>query len=344
MALLFLDSFDHYSTAQGSRKWTTWDGSVVTGRTGNGVSAAPFGPEKTLEGVEYAELTAGSAYKTTAFANQVHRFKNDLVGLRFDVVHVGDGRLRFFYVPPSTTGPNVSTFVMNLNEWYYVESRSNVTIANTGGNNGTITYESELWINGDSVLTETFPTNITNYSDYVPGGVNHCKWARVSLVGPGGFGAIHDDVYVTDGERLGDVKIMVLYPNAAGDLTQWTPTGAANNWDTANEHPADDDTTYVSSPTAGQQDLYNLDNIGAGFSGTIKGAQALWLVKKDDMGAGVTAGLWKSGVTTDQGEDFYPSATNYLYDRQAERKSLFTGLDWTESEINALQLGIKRIV
>lgn len=343
MALVFLDSFDHYSTAQGSRKWTTWDGAISTGRTNNGVNVSPFGPSKTLDN-EYLVLTIGASYRTEAFSNAIYIFNNQLNGLSVSVEHVGDGRHRFVYAPGGS-GPNVSTHVMSVNEWYYIEFRCEVEIENTSGDNGKITFQPMLWFNGELVLSETFEVNITNYSTYVPSGVNHCKFSRITLRGPGGGSTgKFDDLYLTDDERLGDVKVYVLYPNAAGDSTEWTPTGAAANWDCTEEHPADDDTSYVSSPTAGQQDLYNLDNIGAGFTGTIKGAQALWLIKKDDMGAGIVAGLWKSAGTTEQGTDFYPSALNYLYVRQAERKSLFTGLDWTESEINALQLGIKRVV
>jgi hypothetical protein len=133
-----------------------------------------------------------------------------------------------------------------------------------------------------------------------------------------------------------------LYPNAAGDLSAWTPNGAGANYTKVMEHPADDDATYVSTPTVGAIDLYNLDDITPSFAGTIKGAQALWLVKKSDTGTGSIKGQWKSAGSTLEGLEFHPSAGVYLYDIQAERKSIFTAADWTQAEINALQIGMKR--
>jgi hypothetical protein len=264
------------------------------------------------------------------------RFFNPYVSIS----HLGDGRLRIRAVANGVTVyGDPSTFVMNSNQWYYFELQVTASAVDNGDGTSTVTFVCTARVNEDQILSDTI--NIT-----INASISDAKFATIRLGGPGGGNqASVDDLYVTDTEFLGDVQIAVLYPNAAGDLTQWTPL-AGNNWDNTEEHPAaDDDTTYNYSGTAAEIDLYNLDDIGGGFSGTIKGAQALWLVKKDDEGSGAVKGKWKHGVTTiTQGTNFYPSALEYLYNRQAERKSLFTAADWTQAEIDAMQLGIERTI
>jgi hypothetical protein len=343
MALLFCDSFDHYSSGQGSRKWTTYSGasSIVPGRTGNGITGGALDfPSKTFN-AEYSTLTMGVAYKTPAFANAPVKFGNAVYvspnDLHFQFGHVGDGRLKFIFQFGATAESPPTTWVMQTDRWYYIE----VKCALTGGPPAHIVASAR--INGAEVLAWDYTHSSGNAA---------LKWADASMSGVGGgYSSIMDDVYVTDGEFLGDVRIGVLYPNAAGDSAGWTPTPAGNNWQQVKEHPADDDATYVSTPTVSAKDLYHLDDIDPAFTGVIKGVQALWCVKKSDEGVGAVKGVWKSGATEIvqaaghnylAPDGFHPSATNYLYDIQTERKSLFTAADWTVAEINALQLGIIR--
>ncbi len=341
--LIFLDSFDHYSNAQASRKWTSWGSAgITTGRTGQGgLTKGGIGePGKTF-GAEYAQLTAGIAYKTPRFTNEILFFKNVRGPGPFALLqHVGDGRLSIKFMvkgSPDTSSP--STFVMNNNQFYYFELQASVSSVDNGDGTSTVSFSATARVNENQILSHS--ANIT-----ITGAYDDVKFAEIRLGGPGGGDqATVDDLYVTDTEFLGDVQIAVLYPDGAGDLTQWTPL-AGNNWENTKEHPAaDDDTTYNSSDTVAQVDLYHLDDIGGSFSGTIKGVQSLHLVKKDDEGSGAVKGKWKHGVTTiDQGTNFFPSALGYLYNRQAERVSLFTAANWTQAEIDAMQLGIERTI
>lgn len=336
-ALLFIDSFDHYSAAQGSRKWTTFPGgTIVSARTSNGLQGGTTEmPTKTFN-TEYSGLTMGVAYKTQSFANSIIKLINGPADVKVYLQHYGDGRLTIS--PEFGVVSSPSSFVMNTNQWYYFELQASLGTSIPAGLTATAR------VNGVTILT---------YS-YTYGWSAVRKFAGIGLDGPGGgANATVDDVYVTDTELLGDVRIGVLYPNAAGDSSAWTPNAAGANYTKVKEHPADDDTTYVSAATTTLKDLYNLDDIDPAFTGVIKGAQALWCVKKSDEGDAAVKGVWKSGTTEivqAAGHNYlapngyYPSATSYLYDIQTERKSLFTSSDWTKTEINGLQLGITRTV
>lgn len=339
--LLFIDSFDHYSAPQMSRKWTTQTtASIVPGRTGNGMQAGALNfPSKTLN-AEYTTMTMGVAYKTQGFANSIISLLNTVNNLDLRLEHVGDGRLRFHFGFNATgaTGPP-SIFVMSTERWYYFETQATVD----GGPPAHIVATAR--VNGVEIL---------NW-DYTHGsGQPGLKFNRILTEGPGGgFNCIIDDLYVTDTEFLGDIRIGVLYPNNVGDSSAWTPNGAGANYTKVMEHPADDNVTYVAAASTGLKDLYNLDDIDPAFVGVIKGVQALWCVVKSDEGDAAVKGLWKSSgteIVQASGHNFlppngyYPSATSYLYNIQTERKSLFTAADWTKTEINGLQLGITRTV
>ena len=340
MALIYLDSFDHYSTTQMARKWTTAGGNIVSGgRTGNCLEGASvFLPAKTLNS-QYAAMTMGMAYRTELFSNHLMQFKNVVNNVTAGIMHVGDGRLKMTWASDGvgTIESPPTVWVMHVLEWYYVEMSFEVTAASPP--HALVSAR----VNGVEVLA--WDATLTSG----PAGM---AFNQIQLIGPGGGSvARYDDLYVTDGEFLGDTRIGVLYPNAAGDSAAWTPAPAGNNWQRVEEHPADDDTSYVSAGSTGLKDLYNMDDIDPAFSGSIKGVQALWLVKKSDEGEGAVKGVWKSGgteITQASGHNylapygFHPSAADYLYDIQTERKSLFTASDWTAAEINGLQQGITR--
>jgi len=344
--LLFIDSFDHYSTAQTSRKWTVQNGATITsaGRTGNGmIGAALDFPSKTLD-QDYTTLTMGAAYNTQSFANAILYFRNVINDVQFSLFHVGDGRLRFRFqaLPgsPISALSAPSSYVINNNRWYYFEMQATLD----GGPPAHVVASAR--VNGVEFLTWDYT--------HASLGAAGMAFRYVTMEAPGGgLKATYDDLYVTDTEFLGDVRIGVLYPNAVGDSSAWTPNSAGANYTKVMEHPADDNVTYVAAASTGLKDLYNLDDIDPAFVGTIKGVQALWCVVKSDEGDAAVKGLWKSSgteIVQASGHNFlppngyYPSATSYLYNIQTERKSLFTAADWTKTEINALQLGITRTV
>ena len=347
MALIFIDSFDHYTEApytstpaQLNRKWTNAAGSSIdtTGiaRTGIGcLVGGGGGPLKTLPTM-IPSVTVGYAYKTQNCANSPIQFYTDPTQsnhVNIDVNHIGDGRL---WVKDSFYGyhSSPSSFIMNLNTWYYIEM--NLTIATPNAN-----YQ--VRINEETILSGSlgpFPSNITLID-------------MIAITFPGGgYGGYADDLYVTDGEFLGDVRIYPLYPRAAGDNSGWIPsTGGAANYTMVNEHLCDDLATIVTCDSAhvGTQDEYYLDMI-AGFTGTIKGAQANWMVAKNEAGDAAIQGIWRQNPGG-AGDILVPSPSQYFYPSgvaswrlltNAQRKNPWTGADWLPADINAMQLGIVR--
>jgi hypothetical protein len=313
MALIFCDSFEHYSGSQMARKWTTslpTFGSIGGGaRTGSQcLSVDGIGAQKTVIGGSgvsgcYPTITGGCAYQTQSFANAIITFNYVIPGFgntsQVALQHNGDGRV--YTLPNNHTTPAngaLSTFVMLTNTWYYCEFKVSIS--------GSV-MTCEARINEAVVLSDSF--TLTG-SPTAPG------WTSFSVGGPGGGNhCLIDDVYLTDGEYLGDVRVYALFPASDGDITQWVPSGGGSHYTMVKEHPAaDDSTTIVScdSSSVGNIDRYYLDTI-SGFSGTIKGTQACWLIEKSDAGDASVEGEYKSGGgTVIDTAAYHPSFTSWF--------------------------------
>jgi hypothetical protein len=337
--LLFCDSFDHYSTAQGGRKWTTFSGSVAiaAGRTGNGLSLGISGLGSTVaitfpQGAQ-SEVTAGFALNSSGKIIPL-TFGNAASGLSFTPSVLSDGRVTFTV----NTGPNQSTttpttWVMQSGIWYYIELQVTAT---AGGGNTTVTVTYTFKVNGAVQGTGNIGPVAWN-SAQNPANIS---WSYAQFAG--GVGSVVDDFYLTDNEFLGDVAIACLMPNGDGDSSQWTcSSGTAHNA-MLSEVPADDDTTYVydDGTTLNHIDLLNLQDI-TGTPG-IQGAQVVLTVKNDIAGNSTLQAMQKSGGTSTAGTSMSLSNNTYVCILDPRRKNPATSANYTASEINAIQIGVKR--
>jgi hypothetical protein len=351
--LLFCDSFDHYTAGDQRipagiyRKWTSAADLMrtVPGRTGMCLKDTASGRFlNVMKGLEVRQtmLTIGTAINWETF--------NGGGGVRFDGFTVaGTG---FSLSCQTLTNPTAdkgklaisysstlvkTAFILQLNRWYYLEFQVNMIVNQT---TRAVRYISSARLDGVEVLTSDF-TTANNVGDIGQ------AFSQFTVSGSGGL--MIDDLYLTDTEFLGDVHIAAIYPNAVGDLSGWTPNAAGDNYTKVKEPIADDLTTYVSTPTVGATDLYNFDPLDAAYTGVIKGVQANVCLTKTSPGSCAVKNQWKSGgVQVERPEAFHPSyaattARSWLFYLEQYRKSPFTGLDWGIAEINALQLGLRRV-
>lgn len=153
-----------------------------------------------------------------------------------------------------------------------------------------------------------------------------------------GLVSIADDWWVDLTTDLGDVHFPSIFPNAAGDVTDFTPVGAATVFDAINEHAPNDDTDYAQSSLAGDRFLTNMDDV------ILPGIYPVIGIKersrKTDTGdRTISVGL-KSGVT----EEFGPSrglGTEWASTMTYWNRNPATGNMFTQAELNAIQCGMK---
>lgn len=194
-------------------------------------------------------------------------------------------------------------------------------------------------------------TPVINYTGQTSGTTGDVT--QVGLHGPanGSGDLYYDDMWVCDAVDatatqgaanntfLGDMKIVSLYPTAAGTTTQFTPSVGAN-WSCVDEVPVNT-TDYVASPTVGNRDLYGLGDLPAG-AGNPKAIRVGVYAQKTDAGASsLKPAVRESGglVTAQAAQALTTSWAGYFGASLFRRPS--DNAAWSVADVNGLQAGVE---
>jgi len=333
--LRFIDSFDHYATADITKKWNAAPTATINsggGRYGgnairvNDVSTGYL--RKTLDA--QATWIVGFAIMPTAFptTNTAIFQLLDQGSTQVELRVYSDGTMALTRNGASLSG-GLSTLALRIGAWYFIEVK--VTIAAA-----VLANEVQVQVNGELVIDVTAGQQTKQTAN---ASANSIQLA--GLVPNTSF----DDVYICDGtglvntDFLGDCRIYTMLPNGAGDQTDFGVVGSANNWSAVDDETPDDDATYVYSQTAAQRDLYNLQNLSISGA-TIYGVQTVLDCRKDDAGARTVAATIKTGGTIYDGSAFSPGTTYQFYTETREVNP-FTAVAWTDTDLTSLQAGVK---
>jgi hypothetical protein len=209
-------------------------------------------------------------------------------------------------------------------EWglYYEIS---ATIADAGGT-------CEVRVNGQTVINFTGDTKNGGTSTSIDRIRFANDWVTVLV----------DDLYICDNAGgapnntfLGDIRIHTLTPDAAGSLTQMTPSSGAN-YTTVDELPYNA-TDYVRGGL-GQTDLYSTSNLPAGVN-TIFGVQANAIIKKTDAGSLSGRTVIKAGSTTANGTSTALGTSDSTIST-IHALNPDTSSSWTTGDVNSLEIGV----
>lgn len=345
MALLFCDSFDHYTTqAQCLTKWNvvvnpgdfnqgagfvTWAAQGRNGTNGMRVPRGDGGVRKVIPGGAKATFITGVAFRTSVYPTS----NMSILSLRDGptTVQVGvnidpSGRL----VVTCPAGTYVGTHVLSLGAYNYIELKA--TINNTTGS-------FELRLNGATELSQV------NIDTQATANASADTVALMQVTGVSGS-FDYDDFYICDStgtqnnDFLGDIRVTVIFPSAAGNYSQWTPLVGLNYTDVDESSP-NDDTDYVSSSTVGQIDTYTFTDLTT-TAATIKAIQWVFYARKDDAGLRQIAPVIRQGAA-DQVGATQTLLTTYSFIPVVFDTNPHTGAAFTLAEINGDEFGVKVI-
>lgn len=329
MALLFIDSFDHYSTSELANKWTTTGSSTINAvnmRTGIGCLGATSGntgPSKTLPG-NYKTLFVGAAFKISGASSGI-----GIIALSDSGTVQTDLRLNLsgnLYVTRNGTTLATSVDAISYGVWYYIEL--GVTIDNSGSY--TVKVNGDVWLSGSA---DTQATGNAYANTVIVRLVNNTSYI--------------DDLYICDNSGsinntfLGDVKVECIMPESNGYINQWAVYPSGSNYTAVDEIPPNSDTDYVTTSGVGYIDSYAFGNLTT-LSGSIFGVQVCPFARKDDAGSRTIAPTFRIGVTTYSGAGSSIGNT-YTYWPYIQETNPATAGYWNISDVNDAEFGIKLV-
>lgn len=339
MALLFIDGFDHYATADIGKKWTaivnTPTISSSGGRRSGGALSGQIG-YSTSVGKTIAATTSfvmGAAFNYSAIPTAADVFKLiDVATLQCGVRVNADGTL-YVHRNGTTLTSGTSTNALTTNAWNYIEWK--VTIADSiAASSCVVKVNGAVWI---TVATGQDTKNSANASanQMVLGGTN----------GTVGITTLIDDFYLcdqsgsTNNDFLGDSRIDILYPTSDGNYSAFTPSTGVSHYALVDE-TTPNTTDYNDGAAVNDRDSYGMSNLAALASQTVYGVQVNAAILKDDAGARSAGTFVRSSSTNGDGASV-ALGTSQTYVSQIYETNPNGSVSWTETTINAMEAGVK---
>ncbi len=336
----FADPFDDYTTAsqiyEGTGGSLTYGSlfarfSAPAGLTGQGLNIGvnsfvrknlPYtSPSRAIAGVAFnAQGVPGT---TPALIISLCDSGTVQVSLRRN----NAGQLQFFR-GATAIGP-LSAPLIAPGLWHYLEI--DVTIDPASGS-VTVWMDSPLsGVGSGSIFTQSgLNTRSTANS-----------WAnQVQLGDPANVGGWYDDLYCFDttgtslNSRLGDNQMVTKMPSGPGDLTHWTPNGAAANWQCENSIPPND-SKYTSDSTVGDIDTYAMQSAGLTTAPLLVMQRNRWW--KDDAAAHSMQSLIRLAGTNANGATQVLGSSPTFFDTPFPTDP--SGNPWTAGNADSVQGG-----
>ena len=333
MALLFADSFDHYTTV--SDKWTQSTASLSIS-SGNGRNGTSCGRVTTTNGTAkrtIGSLTTwvfGSAFRanTVSDNNPIMTLSNSGSAV-FEIGITPAGKI---YASRSGTVIATGTIILSMNVYYFIECK--VTL---NASTGTITTK----INGVTDLNLTGQNTGGTTADTF--GIGQRAGGNNNFVNTWDW----DDLYVLDttgsaptNDFLGDVRVEAIFPNNNGNSSQLvgSDSNSTDNYLLVDESAPNSDTDYVESSTVGDKDTYAMGNLTS-TTGTVYGVQILPFAKKTDAGTRSIKSVTRLSTTEEDSADKTLSTVYaYLPDIRETKPG---GGAWSISDVNSAEIGVK---
>jgi hypothetical protein len=350
--LRFIDGFDHYVSADLYLKWTTAIG-VGLGAIGSGSLSTylPIGAtgRNSTNGLKLNGLGYGVPIQ---LRKSIDNQATWIIGTAVLLSATPSSTINLFRFLDGTTTQNEinvtsagmltwtrngtllasGTHVLSAGVFYYIECKFTIASSITAGT-------CVMRVNGVSDITLAATTNTQNTANAYASVIEFNCPSNITIT--------FDDVYMCDGtgstnkDFLGDVRVEAIYPNAAGNYSQWTPTGSATNHGCVSETPEDGDTTYNLSATAGNEDTFLFGTL-ASTPLSIFGIQTTIVNRKDDAGSRSIKSIVRIGGTDYAGATVGVAST-YSFDTEIHETNPATSAAWTTSVVNALEAGVSLV-
>lgn len=332
MALLFTDSFDHYATADGTKKWNTF-GTGVSIQASSGRRST--GCMQFSGNTRFADKTLPSSYQTLIVGFALDAAAGNTTDImRFldgATVHTGlyltaNNAIAAFRGTNATVLGTSANNVVPASGFCYIEVKTKID-----DSTGTV----EVKVNGASVLSLT-GQDTRNGGNASATGISFRGIVNTSKI---------DDLYIcdtsgsTNNDFLGDVRIDCLFPDGDGNYSQFTPSTGTSHYQLVDE-ATPNTTDYNDGATVGDRDSYTFANLSSLASQTVYAVQVCMAINKDDAGSKSAASFVRASSTNGDGASI-SLGTSQVITTQVFEQNPSGPAAWTESTVNGMEAGCK---
>jgi hypothetical protein len=344
MALLRVESFDHFDTATAPKKGWTLSTLATIGAGGRNSTSALECATNTNTAAQ-AVLGVSGATGATGVVGFAVRVSNTVRDARYPLVAFVSGSTQQITVALETTGEisvyrgpangfgallGTSVATLSVNSWYFMEVKC---LFNTS----TGTYEVRL--DGVNILSATGQNTAgTSWNGL------YFRAQDVFANAPNQPTFYFDDIYACDGTGgtndtfLGDHRIVcVIASSGNGGQTDWSPSTGSDHGALVDENPPNE-SDYNQSGTAGHRDTYNFAAVGV--SGTVKAVQTANLLKADAAGVRSVGDVIRISSTNYDGTG-QSLGSDWSFKLAIHTTNPATSTAWTVGGVDGAEFGVK---
>jgi hypothetical protein len=322
MARIFIDGFEGGDVSFWTAENTAEINSSRAGRTGAYCTHVGFGRLKFTLPTAKSELYAAFRYSPAAFndySGTVFQFMSGTTKLGV-IRQAGERKLQAYRGDGDALLGTATTTLATDGTWYLIEVHY---VPHVTSGTFQIKINGILEVDVSGVQTAPSTTSINGV------------WLHDQNFS---IDSYFDDFILDDAAWIGNSKIQKISPSGAGNSTQWTPS-TGDNYACVDEIPASD-ADYVSSNTTGHLDLFAAENL-SGTIGIIKCVQMQARAKYEGAPTPTHVQLaLRSGGTDYFSADKTPGGSFSNIGNIWETDPA-TAAAWTESGVNAMEIGIK---
>ena len=337
MVFLFVDGFTHYATDDVSKKYddkhVSWIYYIISTdeqrRAGSKslriLKSSSVYIQKNLVSSDDTVIFGFAFFQAANFTTTGGWQISNASGVQIKISPQSDGSI--VVIRGVTVLGTSAASVIKPNVWNYIEVK--IKISDAAG-----TYD--IVVNGVNVLSGAGADTQEQAA---------ATFDRIFLYGNSGDYGYYTDMYICDStgaannDFLGDIRVDTLYPDGAGNYTQWDANVGANYECVDDDGDIDDDTTYVSTDTLNELDSYTYDNLSA-LGATIHGVTSTWCTRKDDVGA-----VGATPITRVAASDYLGSeitlTDSYVTEQYIWDVNPDDAAAWAEADVNGMELGVK---
>lgn len=236
-----------------------------------------------------------------------------------------------------TTPSTVSLgYTVPVNQWHYYEFQQIMT----GPRTGIISIYVDGLLLYQSPNENIYGTGVRqNTNQFILGKDNTPFGAS------GSCQVAYDNMYISDGERLGPIYISTIRPSADTDQKTWTPGTGSTNYNQVNDEVANASNildSYVRSDAVGSSDLYEFENLPNNDLYNILAVTPTIFADSRVTASKIAANIMIDGQEYYTRDSFYESGIGQINKDVIYQNNPSTAQDWTISDVNNIQMGPKR--